>query len=350
MAITITGKKPRTESALKCMTGLRHWLRWSWACSLRASGALRFVEQRLKKSRAIIVLGLHRVLDDAEYGRTDSLTGMLLRRKTFDKLAAYTARRLETVDILESRPDSESRRLRCAFTFDDGWSDNYSTALPITRAYKAPMTIFLCPGLLGKIKPFWPERIAAGMKVARPTASEAEVEEFIEHLKKCSVAVREDVTATLAGADRCGQDEHIGDSTLSWKEIREMDALGVRFGAHTQTHQVLTNLSTGQARREIAEAKATLEEVLQKPCRVFAYPNGNHSENTRRLLAEAGFSLAFTTSRGVWTEASDPLAVPRMILDETDVVTPLGRFSPSLFEYTVFWKSWRAMRASGGSN
>jgi peptidoglycan/xylan/chitin deacetylase (PgdA/CDA1 family) len=311
---------------------------------------LRFVKQRLEKRHAIIVLGLHRVLDDAEYGRTDSLPGMLLRRNTFEELAAYATRRLELVDILESCPGWKSRRLRCAITFDDGWSDNYSTALPITQAYGVPVTIFLCPGLLGRIKPFWPERIAAGMKIARPTVSGAEIEEFVEHLKTCPTAVREDVTATFAGADRCGQEKHSGDSTLSWKEILEMDARGVRFGAHTQTHQVLTNLSTAQARREIGEAKASLEEALQKPCLVFAYPNGNHSERTRKLLAEAGLSLAFTTSRGVWTQASDPLAVPRMIVDETDVVTPLGRFSPSMFEYTVFWKSWRAVRAGGGSN
>lgn len=332
------------------MTALRHWLRWSWACLLIATGALWSVKRCLKAHRAVIVLALHRVLDDADYQRTSSLKGMLLRRRTFEKLVAYAAGRFEIVDLLEAPPAKESRRLRCAFTFDDGWSDNYSIVLPIAHAYGIPVTIFLCPGLIGLNKPFWPEQIAARLKAARPAAREREIERFIERLKNCTPDVREEFTATFVATDaRCPNDDW-HDGTLSWTDILEMDASGVRFGAHTQTHQVLTSLPEGQARRELLESKAALERTLKKPCRLFAYPNGNYSDQTRKLLAEAGISLAFTTRRGVWTAASDPLAIPRLVVDETDFSSPLGWFSPAMFEYTVFWKNWRAMCADGGSN
>jgi peptidoglycan/xylan/chitin deacetylase (PgdA/CDA1 family) len=332
------------------MTAIRHWLRWLWAGLLLASGALWFAKHRLKKQRAIIVLTLHRVLEDADFQQTNSLTGILMHRRTFERLAAYAARRFDIVDIRESHPGQESRRPRCAFTFDDGWSDNYSAALPAARACGMPLTIFLCPGLAGQSMPFWPERIVAAMKAARPAVREPEIEAFIDRLKTCSAEMRAKLTAELEGARGVPSCPDGPDRTLSWTQVLEMDKAGVRFGAHTQTHQVLTAVPEETARREILESRDALERALNKPCKLFAYPNGNHSGSTRRLLAEAGFSRAFTTERGPWTAGADPLAIPRNNLAESDVTSPTGRFSAALFQYAAFWKTWRAMRAGGNSN
>jgi peptidoglycan/xylan/chitin deacetylase (PgdA/CDA1 family) len=127
-----------------------------------------------------------------------------------------------------------------------------------------------------------------------------------------------------------------------------MDQCGVAFGTHTLTHRILTLVPESVARREIVESKAYLESALHRPCRLFAYPNGNHSDATRRLLAEAGFSRAFTTDPGAWTPGSDPLEIPRLNVSESDVVGPAGRFSAAMFEYTVFWRVARALLAQGG--
>ncbi len=127
-----------------------------------------------------------------------------------------------------------------------------------------------------------------------------------------------------------------------------MDAAGVRFGCHTQTHQILTAVPLQDARREIRDGQRALESVLHRPCRLFAYPNGNYSWATRRVLAEEGFTAAFTTQCGAWTPGADPLAVPRVNVSEANVAGLSGRFSPVMFQYTVFWKTWRAMRAERG--
>jgi peptidoglycan/xylan/chitin deacetylase (PgdA/CDA1 family) len=135
------------------------------------------------------------------------------------------------------------------------------------------------------------------------------------------------------------------DRTISWAQAVEMDTRGVVFGAHTQTHEVLTAVPENAARLEIAGSKVELERMLHKRCSLFAYPNGDHSIGTRRLVAEAGFTKAFTTARGAWTAASDLFAIPRPNVSEDDLAGPTGQFSAAMFEYNVFWKASRALRA-----
>ena len=77
-----------------------------------------------------------------------------------------------------------------------------------------------------------------------------------------------------------------------------MDAAGASFGCHTHTHQILTTVPEQAARQEIRKSKGAIEAALHKRCDLFAYPNGNSSTATRRILGEEGFTAAFTTERG----------------------------------------------------
>jgi peptidoglycan/xylan/chitin deacetylase (PgdA/CDA1 family) len=46
---------------------------------------------------------------------------------------------------------------------------------------------------------------------------------------------------------------------------------------------------------EISESKRILEEWTGRPVRAFCYPNGDYDNRTGSALAQAGYSLAFTT-------------------------------------------------------
>lgn len=295
----------------------------------------------MRRRGAVIVLTFHRVLDEAGYLATDSLPGMLVRRQTFEKLAAYTAERYEAVDVGAVKPGEPGGRLRVAFTFDDGWGDNYPVAFPIAQAHGIPLTVLLCPALAGRQAPFWPERVAALLKA---TGRHGEIESVIEDLKHHDPAERERWIERLGTA---GAVAHLGagDRTLSWEEIITMGRAGVRFGSHTHTHQILTTLPADAARREVRESKDAIEQALGCHCDLFAYPNGDWSPEARAMLVESGYRLAFTTKRGAWTAASDQLAVPRSNVYEDNLAGLTGRFSPAMFEYTTFWKAWRAMKA-----
>jgi peptidoglycan/xylan/chitin deacetylase (PgdA/CDA1 family) len=326
----------------------RRVVRRLWAGLLAASGCLWWAKRQLRGDGAVVPLLFHRVLGDPDYRRTNSLPDIVVRARTFRALVAHVVRRYELVDLLEAQPGKPSNKVRVAFTFDDGWSDNHAVAFPIAREYGAPLTVFLCPGLIDRNSPFWPEQVVALTRAVRPATEDSEMEALIEKLKRCATEGRAQHLAKLSEqVHEQGISSKLSsvDGTLSWAAIAEMDQGGVSFGSHTQTHQIVTTVPLETARKEVRESKTAIETALNKRCEAFAYPNGNWSPETRRMLAEEGLTLAVTTQRGAWTATCDRLAIPRSNISEDNVVGPTGRFSPAMFEYATFWKSWRATKA-----
>jgi len=321
-------------------------LRRLWAGLLQASGCLWWAKRQLRRRGAVMVLTFHRVLDDAEFQLTCSLPGIVVRRRTFESLSAHVAGQYQAVDFARAI-EPAAGKLRVMFTFDDGWKDNYTNALPVMRENRIPATAFVCPGLIGRTLPFWPELIASLLGKASPPASGADIESRIDTLKTYSTERRQEYIARLYAlhAPVDGQLEYDGDRTVSWDDLREMYAAGVTIGCHTHTHQILTTVPARTARREVCDSKHAIEAALYRSCGLFAYPNGNASAATRRMLAEEGFAAAFTTQRGAWTRDTDRMAIPRVNVCEANVVGWTGRFPPAMFQYTVFWRAWRAMRA-----
>ncbi len=323
-----------------------------WVRLLQVTGALWWAKRQLRRQGALIVLTFHRVLRDRDAETTYSQPEIIIRERTFADLMAHVSQHFEVADLRHALPGPYSARLRIAITFDDGWSDNYSTALPIARLHRIPFTIFICPGLLGSEMPFWPERITALYRARNANVTKGEIKTVIENLKirkpdEIAVLFPEQ-TDSQAGDALVAGAAMTNDTTLSWNEVSEMHLAGVNFGSHTQTHQILTNLPATEAQVEIRRSREAIESRLSMRCDTFAYPNGDWSQQARDLIAEEGFRLSFTAQRGAWTGDCDFLAIPRCNISEENVVDLKGHFSPAMFDYTTFWKSRFAVKKQPG--
>ena len=103
-------------------------------------------------------------------------------------------------------------------------------------------------------------------------------------------------------------------ANLTWDDVREMAAMGFEVGSHTVSHADLGAVSGEQARRELADSRAALEERLGRKVRWFAYPFGGRN-NLRPafvpLIAEAGYDGAFSGFGGFIHPGGDGLVLPR---------------------------------------
>ena len=85
---------------------------------------------------------------------------------------------------------------------------------------------------------------------------------------------------------------------MSRSELREAHHSGVTVGAHSRTHASLPGLDGARLRGEVAGCRADLEDVVEAPVRLFAYPFGHHDEAVRDHVDEAGYDAAFTFLNG----------------------------------------------------
>ena len=160
-------------------------------------------------------------------------------------------------------------------TLDDGFQDNYTNAFPIIQQYDIPATIFLATGTLSG-KNSW---------MSAPDFTEKPM--------------------------------------LEWTQVREMNASGINFGAHTVRHPRLSELDKDAALIEITDSKKAIEDGLGKSCDYFAYPYGLFNNETPQLVQQAGFKLACSTRSGFNTTARDPFLLHRIEVYGNDPVWKL---------------------------
>lgn len=215
------------------------------------------------------------------HGITDRLDGRGAYYETSTSPAAF-ARHLEflhrrgyrAVDLARSvswlatgaAPDRQ-----VAITFDDGCRDFYTHAFPILNRFGFAATLFLPTGRIGT------ER-------------------------------------------RCLD----GQEYLTWAEVRELHAAGIRIGSHTVSHPELTGLPAADIDRELGQSKRIIEDRLGARVTSFAYPYA-FPERARAfvrqigtLLARHGYENGVTTIIGTAGARSPRYFLPRLPVNDWD--------------------------------
>jgi len=105
------------------------------------------------------------------------------------------------------------------------------------------------------------------------------------------------------------------DGFLSAEQMRELDANGVSIESHTLTHCVLSDLPDDKARYELEESRRRLSEILGRPVRHIAIPRAGYSRRIERVVRECGYQTACCNNKGSSTGLSDPLALPRIVIE-----------------------------------
>jgi peptidoglycan/xylan/chitin deacetylase (PgdA/CDA1 family) len=99
------------------------------------------------------------------------------------------------------------------------------------------------------------------------------------------------------------------------EHVRRLATAGMEVGAHTVNHPILTSVDEDTAMSEISSGKATIEKIIGRPVRFFAYPNGMPKRDfTLRhveMVKSLGFAAAVTTSSGAASPCSDLFQLPR---------------------------------------
>lgn len=254
-----------------------------------------------------LILAYHSV---SEY-RQD---GLAVRASDFEKQMAWLYRHgyrsLTLAEFMGQTIEIGERIV--IITFDDGYADIYTVALPILMQYGFVATIFLVSDYVNTDHIYWWDRPMIRTK-----------------------------------------HDHILYQTLTWDQAHEMAANGIEFGSHTRTHpKRLTNLSTMHCWEEIAQSRLDLGARLGREVFSFCYPHGDLNAEVVQMVDRAGYGCAVVTP----PKAGIPLC--RYTLRRTGVYY---RNTPLIFRLKVIpivrrnyerllWLPWKLPRRKPGEN
>ena len=164
---------------------------------------------------------------------------------TAGELAAFLA---DGTGSLPERP--------VVLTFDDGYGDFYTAALPVMKQHGFTGTLFQTTGWVGK----------------------------------------KDVSQRM----------------LNWRELAEIEQAGIEIGAHTVRHPQLDQLSDTDLRDELHASKSALEDRLGLAVPGLAYPYGYSSRRVRDIARELGYTYAYAVGNSMTTSAAGRFTLPRL--------------------------------------
>jgi peptidoglycan/xylan/chitin deacetylase (PgdA/CDA1 family) len=272
----------------------------------------------------------HRVLPAEEVSRRAVEPGMYVTPGSFARQLSWLEARFRVLPLHELVARFEQRRAlprsACAITFDDGWRDNYTHALPELARRGLPATVFVVTERVGTEGSFWPDEVCLRMaplseldrrrlaaELGAVSSGDA-VEGLLGHMKDLSELERGVALDELRAATEEPPD--LGRELLHWDELDRLSRAGIDVESHGATHAILTGLPDEQVERELRSARETLLERGHGRHALLAYPSGAHDDRVSRIARGVGYRAGFTVERGLAHEAVDRMALPRLSVHE----------------------------------
>lgn len=275
----------------------------------------------------LLILLYHRVLPLADPMLSD------VDAATFDWQVALLRQRFNVLPLGEALVRLNAGTLPArgvCITFDDGYRDNFTVALPILQRYGVTATFFVATGFLDGGR-MWNDSViecirrisgetldlsdmGLGKHVLTDTAARrATANRLIGHLKYLSFDERTRQVERLA--ERVGVDLP-NDLMMDSTQVRQLHAAGMEIGGHTVHHPILARLPAAEAEKEICQGRDRLCEIVDDNITLFAYPNGvpgrDYNRDHVEMVRRAGFVAAVSTARSCARRGESLFQVPRL--------------------------------------
>jgi len=251
-----------------------------------------------------------------------------------------------------------------AVTFDDGYVDNLTHALPILQRHQIPATVFVISSAIGQPNAFWwdllkrvflespqlPKNLTLSSGEQRHTFDLGSSATLDASDLAQNASWRADLTSAQTGRQQAfldvwahmlelspkgqAQAAHevttwagLSDAKLRPSDGRPMDCDEllqlsgsplIEIGGHTHTHADLSRLTPEQTSQELVQGRQILKELTNQPISSFAYPYGRYAGHTSDQIKQTGFACAGWSRPGLVVPSSDTLTLPRQQIVDMD--------------------------------
>lgn len=243
-------------------------------------------------------------------------------------------------------------------TFDDGYADNVTNALPILEELGLHATFFITTGMIDSDREFWWDELEQLLASGAETPPQLSLQHGSTRLvldtatptdRQHSYRVLHTLLRPLIHSEQQHLLENIrhwaghtagtaraSHRTLSRTQLHRLAmSPSAAIGAHCLEHNVLARLAPADQRTQIQASQARLSNLTAQPVTTFAYPYGGRHDFNRASLdicREIGFRRVAANIPGLaypWTNA---MRIPRQVVRDW----PIARFER--------WMQWAWLR------
>jgi peptidoglycan/xylan/chitin deacetylase (PgdA/CDA1 family) len=244
----------------------------------------------------VVILCYHGVTERSERHPNDR-SGLHIRAHRFEAQLNYLRRHYHVISLAEF---VEARKnnvplpdYSVVLTFDDGYRNFLTSALPRLVARNMSVSIFL---ITDRIQP----------------ETQSHVNEWRE-----------------------SDDE----GYLSWEEIKTLQQRGVEIGSHTCSHRKLSEIVPVEAERELAVSHQIIAARLSQATMPLAFPYGSYSEAVIEITRRLPYTCALTTDAGTNGDATNLFLLRRNLIGDDD---DEGLFAARVSGLTTLFQRARA--------
>lgn len=226
---------------------------------------------------------------------------------------------------------NNNNKLMILLTFDDGYKSFVYDIQKILIKYKAPALFFIPTGIFENNDIFFFDLLKLLIEKRKLNSLEVNGEiykidktnevtlttKISAYLKEISNDSRQKVLYSIQHQLMSELNEKDKDKyrLIKIDDIKNIDNELVYIGSHGVTHELFSKLTNSELEHEIKDSKETLEKVVGKPIKYFAYPSGDYTIEAINTLKRYGYTAAFTTREGYFID-KDMYEINRISIDD----------------------------------
>ena len=268
------------------------------------------------------ILCFHRVVREEKRSRLEENRALEITPGALRAILDWVRKReLEVIrmDEVKSRLAQPRGEKFVAFTFDDGYRDNLTEALPIFHDFGFPFSVNITTGYANRTASAWWYSLEdiltrrTSLKFMwegklREWAWSSESEQEATFMSMAALireqgrSKRDDIVLQISAAAGIDPLQRTRELMMDWEEIKQLASnWHVTIGAHTGGHHTLNVLSDEELKSELVDSRLEIEERLGRKVHHLAYPFGGPNAVGRRefdAARDCDYVTAVTTRTG----------------------------------------------------
>lgn len=295
----------------------------------------------------IVILLIHGVIDEKD----DSLFWKpllpRLDQKRFEKYMCILSKYYNFISLPDAIEMLAGRKpikpYSMVLTFDDGYQNNLTHAVPVLSRFNAPATIFVSTGYVNNPRPYWWDRLDYVLQHAEIDGRDVKIGSVTTRLNKSNrkmllnsyhtvnhehmsdmefVSEYDNLSAQLEQESGYSlseiQPKDKWSVVLTWEQLINNCFSDITIGSHTVDHINLNYVDKQVAYQQLMDSKLDIEKKLKKECFCISYPYGCFNDEVADTAKRCGYVCGLSAKEGLNQQGDDLMKLRRIDLPVDD--------------------------------